>query len=119
MYELFFLMIRRPPISTRTDTLFPYTTLFRSGITITRQTHITTDLEIDSVAVLDLIMEIEDEYGVSFPMNLISEIRTVGNLVEAIHKRSEEHTSELQSLMRISYAVFCLKKKKQQHTNTS
>ena len=50
------------------------------------QTHITTDLEIDSVAVLDLIMEIEDEYGVSFPMNLISEIRTIGDLVNAIHQ---------------------------------
>lgn len=58
------------------------------GINITRQTHITTDLEIDSVAVLDLIMEIEDEYGISFPMNLISEIRTVGNLVDAIHQLS-------------------------------
>jgi acyl carrier protein len=53
---------------------------------LTSQTHITTDLEIDSVAVLDLIMEIEDEYGVSFPMNLISEIRTVGDLVNAIHQ---------------------------------
>ena len=58
------------------------------GVKITRQTHITTDLEIDSVAVLDLIMEIEDEYGISFPMNLISEIRTVGNLVDAIHQLS-------------------------------
>ena len=56
------------------------------GVEITYQTHITTDLEIDSVAVLDLIMEIEDEYGVSFPMNLISEIRTVGDLVNAIHQ---------------------------------
>ena len=56
------------------------------GVGITPQTHITTDLEIDSVAVLDLIMEIEDEYGVSFPMNLISEIRTVGDLVTAIHQ---------------------------------
>ncbi len=58
------------------------------GITISRQTHITSDLEIDSVAVLDLIMEIEDEYSVSFPMNLISEIRTVGNLVDAVHQLS-------------------------------
>ena len=56
------------------------------GVELTPQTHITTDLEIDSVAVLDLIMEIEDEYGVSFPMNLISEIRTVGDLVNAIHQ---------------------------------
>ena len=56
------------------------------GVHLTAQTHITTDLEIDSVAVLDLIMEIEDEYGVSFPMNLISEIRTVGDLVNAVHQ---------------------------------
>lgn len=55
-------------------------------VALTPQTHITTDLEIDSVAVLDLIMEIEDEYGISFPMNLISEIRTVGDLVNAIHQ---------------------------------
>lgn len=55
-------------------------------VALTAQTHITTDLEIDSVAVLDLIMEIEDEYGISFPMNLISEIRTIGDLVNAIHQ---------------------------------
>src|SRR3546814_14720761 len=75
----FFLMIRRPPRSTRTDTLFPYTTLFRSP------------LGTDGVG---------DEPGDEL----------VGQLGEAL--RSEEHTSELQSLMRISYAVFCLKKKK-------
>src|SRR3546814_11877624 len=74
----FFLMIRRPPRSTRTDTLFPYTTLFRSH----GQSHGDT------------------QSGVSRPR------RHVGRV------RSEEHTSELQSLMRISYAVFCLKKKK-------
>ena len=56
------------------------------GIQIGLHTNITTDLEIDSVAVLDLIMEIEDEYAISFPMNLISEIRTVGDLVNAIHQ---------------------------------
>lgn len=56
------------------------------GVTLTSQTQITTELEIDSVAVLDLIMEIEDEYGISFPMNLISEIRTIGDLVNAVHQ---------------------------------
>src|SRR3546814_3984252 len=73
----FFLMIRRPPRSTRTDTLFPYTTLFRSG---------RDRPEPDLLQWLDLV--------------------ALGTV------RSEEHTSELQSLMRISYAVFCLKKKK-------
>src|SRR3546814_2483635 len=80
----FFLMIRRPPRSTRTDTLFPYTTLFRS--------------------LHDLLAHraLEDLAG--------------GGHRQGFHEahllRSEEHTSELQSLMRISYAVFCLKKKK-------
>src|SRR3546814_3672455 len=74
-------MIRRPPRSTRTDTLFPYTTLFRS-----------------------LIPEDRRMEGPS---------RKAGAFFHASYRprRSEEHTSELQSLMRISYAVFCLKKK--------
>src|SRR3546814_9465264 len=77
IYVFWFLMLRRPPRSTRTDTLFPYTTLFRSharyaGRRVRRRRH--------------------DHAGSG-------------------RRRSEEHTSELQSLMRISYAVFCLKKK--------
>src|SRR3546814_9832508 len=84
LHFVFFLMIRRPPRSTRTDTLFPYTTLFRSAgpaglacaVTAAERGHEVTLFEKDSKV------------------------------------RSEEHTSELQSLMRISYAVFCLKKKK-------
>src|SRR3546814_19663423 len=76
---LFFLMIRRSPRSTRTDTLFPYTTLFRSG----REPH----------QLRDLLEQ--------WPRRREARAR----------QRSEEHTSELQSLMRISYAVFCLKKK--------
>src|SRR3546814_15972856 len=89
-FVFFFLMTRRPPRSTRTDTLFPYTTLFRSpnsGMTV-RMIH---------------------------AMRASSSAR-----IGRIDQRSEEHTSELQSLMRISYAVFCLKKKKNtayQHTN--
>src|SRR3546814_15403650 len=75
-YLFFFLMIRRPPRSTRTDTLFPYTTLFRSNSGDQRTSRCLR------------------------PAALFN------------HRRSEEHTSELQSLMRISYAVFCLKKKK-------
>src|SRR3546814_4383627 len=96
-YCLFFLMIRRPPRSTRTDTLFPYTTLFRS---------------------------------VSFGEETINKRKTRNRVIAPASTpppqsrgfaatrnfrappRSEEHTSELQSLMRISYAVFCLKKKK-------
>ncbi len=57
-------------------------------VTLTETTDITGDLQIDSVAVLDLIMEVEDEYGISFPMNLLSEIRTIGDLVQAIHKQA-------------------------------
>src|SRR3546814_9245788 len=79
-YMFFFLMIRRPPRSTRTDTLFPYTTLFRS-----------------------------DRCATATEPKSISPSRRE---IKGRGPRSEEHTSELQSLMRISYAVFCLKKKK-------
>src|SRR3546814_3277796 len=92
VFFIFFLMIRRPPRSTRTDTLFPYTTLFRSchrcrgrGYRYSRK---------------------------------ISQTRQRRTRTRA-RQRSEEHTSELQSLMRISYAVFCLKKKKQKQKGTS
>src|SRR3546814_5282285 len=86
-------MIRRPPRSTRTDTLFPYTTLFRSPV----QHDIGKDGESDD--------EGPDRRQVhGSPSFRIGAERKEG--------RSEEHTSELQSLMRISYAVFCLKKKK-------
>src|SRR3546814_2062946 len=88
----FFLMIRRPPRSTRTDTLFPYTTLFRSTGWI--------------LVAVGLIVMIWGAYGFKTREKIID----LGP-IEAT-KRSEEHTSELQSLMRISYAVFCLKKKK-------
>src|SRR3546814_10605166 len=89
----FFLMILLPPRSTRTDTLFPYTTLFRSGyITVDELNAVVGDMSTD---------QIEDV------MSALSEMG-----VNVVENRSEEHTSELQSLMRISYAVFCLKKKK-------
>src|SRR3546814_10861061 len=84
----FFLRIRRPPRSTRTDTLFPYTTLFRSPLDASVQ------------------------QGLEETMRRVSprtKTAVFGSLGEAL--RSEEHTSELQSLMRISYAVFGLKKK--------
>src|SRR3546814_9239112 len=81
---IFFLMIRRPPRSTRTDTLFPYTTLFRSAQQVALLTKLAT--------------------GSRTPWVMTS-------CPAWSSCRSEEHTSELQSLMRISYAVFCLKKK--------
>src|SRR3546814_5704966 len=87
-------MIRRPPRSTRTDTLFPYTTLFRSNLftgvhgNYLRQSIVSAGMD---------------------PENLPE-----GDLKTMNFGRSEEHTSELQSLMRISYAVFCLKKKHNQ-----
>src|SRR3546814_8225667 len=94
-------MIRRPPRSTRTDTLFPYTTLFRS------------------------LARADDRGGGGGREDAVAADQHAGGAVGRRHlqdgldgaivevARSEEHTSELQSLMRISYAVFCLKKKKQ------
>src|SRR3546814_3967828 len=78
-------MIRRPPRSTRTDTLFPYTTLFRSNWFV---------YNLPPVRMLEFVL------GMLLARIVLTD------------RRSEEHTSELQSLMRISYAVFCLKKKK-------
>src|SRR3546814_8183891 len=91
-------MIRRPPRSTRTDTLLPYTTLFRSG------GYQWTLLAHDIRRGLDPVDLIFSQHA-----QVVDEIP--GALGELHKLRSEEHTSELQSLMRISYAVFCLKKK--------
>src|SRR3546814_8093817 len=96
----FFLMIRRPPRSTRTDTLFPYTTLFRSPL---QRTLILCCRNARSKA-SGVVSVHTRNYSVPPP---------VRQQLKA-DRRSEEHTSELQSLMRISYAVFCLKKKKKQ-----
>src|SRR3546814_8534902 len=97
-------MIRRPPRSTRTDTLFPYTTLFRSEVETPQG----------------------DELVEHHQKLMFAPLRRVGvellgqptpDLVEdQAHERSEKHTSELQSLMRISYAVFCLKKTRHKYT---
>src|SRR3546814_7513418 len=90
-------MIRRPPRSTRTDTLFPYTTLFRSQRAVLQS-----NLEHAATGLFHCLLD--------------------GHRNRPVAARSEEHTSELQSLMRISYAVFCLNKKKKQndirYTNT-
>src|SRR3546814_6774828 len=98
-------MIRRPPRSTRTDTLFPYTTLFRSSAKGT---------ETDRIVGLELGADdyLAKPFGVR---ELVARVRAV--LRRHAIERSEEHTSELQSLMRISYAVFCLKKKNKHKQN--
>src|SRR3546814_4482439 len=92
-------MIRRPPRSTRTDTLFPYTTLFRSVVHDDRAV----DFRQETLGGPRILGD--DRVGVAARMRI--------DMRKRAGKRSEEHTSELQSLMRISYAVFCLKKKKQ------
>src|SRR3546814_3191246 len=107
---VFFLMIRRPPRSTRTDTLFPYTTLFRSHRGL-----VTPD---DFFQPVGFRRHGRDERRVLFRQFLREQLgaprQRLGHEHRDIGLRSEEHTSELQSLMRISYAVFCLKKKKKQ-----
>src|SRR3546814_3464329 len=105
-------MIRRPPRSTRTDTLFPYTTLFRSESPRWHAGRLWfSDWGANHVIALDTDGGHEVVVTVpSFPMCI--DFLPDGRLVVVDSARSEEHTSELQSLMRISYAVFCLKKKK-------
>src|SRR3546814_20430641 len=92
---IFFLSLRRPPRSTRTDTLFPYTTLFRSPPYPPSNTRSTSSMPPGNVRPRP------------HPLSWAPHRHVHGS------SRSEEHTSELQSLMRISYAVFCLKKKKE------
>src|SRR3546814_2652308 len=96
----FFLMIRRPPRSTRTDTLFPYTTLFRSSDRTSGEDRASRRGYCHAAHV----DRCRDRGGVACPPRWPASIASAP-------WRSEEHTSELQSLMRISYAVFCLKKK--------
>src|SRR3546814_4703463 len=102
-------MIRRPPRSTRTDTLFPYTTLFRSKAAETR-----VFFWIMVLLLLELLLEKRPFRLRSGWLGTLSRSNWHWTpLFRMRHNshRSEEHTSELQSLMRISYAVFCLKKK--------
>src|SRR3546814_10251285 len=100
-------MIRRPPRSTRTDTLFPYTTLFRSDEAI--------GLNRNALAAL---IGAGPDRGLSITAPSLTSRRSTALPANIpIELRSEEHTSELQSLMRISYAVFCLKKKKKKNNN--
>src|SRR3546814_10736387 len=96
---VFFLMIRRPPRSTRTDTLFPYTTLFRSPVAGTGD---------------DPVLRRDRRENLCQAWDDDRDAAPRDRQGSGGRSRSEEHTSELQSLMRISYAVFCLKKKKKE-----
>src|SRR3546814_4634543 len=107
-------MIRRPPRSTRTDTLFPYTTLFRSQLE-------NFQTAVDRVAAAQYMGGRTDGLDAMLtagsPQGLIDQLSVQRVMAAEMsaqmknYRRSEEHTSELQSLMRISYPVFCLKKK--------
>src|SRR3546814_10167226 len=111
-------MIRRPPRSTRTDTLFPYTTLFRSVLAWFDANNRATAMGVKQTGVpVGAIVVALVAAAVGEDWRLLAAALSATMLVTTILYRSEEHTSELQSLMRISYAVFCLKKKKKQ-TNT-
>src|SRR3546814_1364384 len=113
-------MIRRPPRSTRTDTLFPYTTLFRSVQQHVRQwKHTETEGSDENIAYRFRSNGFLIDFGaapqgvqLNTKWSITDSMQNEHSSAYAVH-RSEEHTSELQSLMRISYAVFCLKKKKQ------
>src|SRR3546814_10909176 len=123
---MFFLKIRRPPRSTRTDTLFPYTTLFRSVNSQVTTNHAFRPkyprayhlARLDKLLIVkcmgSTIRRISDgrhsESHAEQRLPVVLRQQASRRFIE----RSEEHTSELQSLMRISYAVFCLKKKKKQ-----
>src|SRR3546814_7303123 len=99
-------MIRRPPRSTRTDTLFPYTTLFRSWRRVVPAGY---GWRLFALAAL---------VGLQGAIGWWMVASGLTQRTDVSHFRSEEHTSELQSLMRISYAVFCLKKKKDKTITT-
>src|SRR3546814_1103427 len=108
-------MIRRPPRSTRTDTLFPYTTLFRSIIGRVSEFF---DFFVFGLAAVLVFPRVFFPFTTQLDGTLYAfALFSLAFIARPFGSRSEEHTSELQSLMRSSYAVFCLKKqKKQQHT---
>src|SRR3546814_10119728 len=117
-------MIRRPPRSTPTDTLLPYTTLFRSTDSVSSPV---ASFGLTSATVLICGLAclmywtrgLEISRGVFISVNVRGYFGPFMLLPQAVVKRSEEHTSELQSLMRISYAAFCLNKQKQQANNNT
>src|SRR3546814_1762705 len=128
-FVFFFLMIRRPPRSTRTDTLFPFPTLFRSAYIMKQRFR--------GNSRYPLVLMLEPLFRcnlacpgcgkIDYPDEILNRRLSVAECIEAVEEsgapivsiRSEEHTSELQSLMRISYAVFCLKKKNKDRNKTN
>src|SRR3546814_12061409 len=130
IFFFFFLMTRPPPRSTLTDTLFPYTTLFRSIFVTWNEKPILSSLSSRRALTQPFERTLRSDLRISPRLRMsMDRLLSVGRLfggdgeivghrlaqsgfenVEAARERSEEHTSELQSLMRISYAVFCLKK---------
>src|SRR3546814_2167549 len=118
-YFFFFLMIRRPPRSTRTDTLFPYTTLFRSNRIVAPAK---AGAAVGSAPMPTIPAFAGGHEDRKKGRRSDSAALFASEFLRHRHQprqRSEEHTSELQSLMRISYAVFCLKKKKHYNTMSS
>src|SRR3546814_2350069 len=109
-------MIRRPPRSTRTDTLFPYTTLFRSIVSDPSRHSRKTEKMHGKERYIHAD-ERQPEVELSKEFWILTARHLANPIVEAGKDRSEEHTSELQSLMRISYAVFCLKTKNKTKNN--
>src|SRR3546814_9544127 len=114
-------MRRRPPISTRTDTLFPYTTLFRSPASGRRKPYAQQPSFRVAAASTRSAHSLEHRHPNRHTIFDLIENHGAGRIRHFRRKfpapRSEEHTSELQSLMRISYAVFCLKKKKKKRVH--
>src|SRR3546814_5408923 len=105
-------MIRRPPRSTRTDTLFPYTTLFRSLLRVPCQFVACLEWQRLSNEKIRKDIHARRRHFFNKRVSIVNYAAPDTQPDEMLVDRSEEHTSELQSLMRISYAVFCLKKKK-------
>src|SRR3546814_5975264 len=109
-------MIRRPPRSTRTDTLFPYTTLFRSRAVDACGRHHCGCGSAAGGTPQHEGKRVDDQQRASADSDHAGRGNRPGAVLPV---RSEEHTSELQSLMRISYAVFCLKKKNKRHIRST
>src|SRR3546814_1332753 len=118
-------MLRRPPRSTRTDTLFPYTTLFRSAHAEAKAARY--DVRVAAASRLPRLSAVasggyNNYLGTltgNLPGRVFQQAQTTATVGLSATIRSEEHTSELQSLMRISYAVFCLKQKKRTKIKTT
>src|SRR3546814_9292970 len=115
-------MTRRTPRSTRTDTLFPYTTLFRSNLVRASERHVVIQIAVERraaakaawllAAAAPALAAAKTASAAAAAIVIATGIAASATAATAVEQRSEEHTSELQSLMRISYAVFCLKKKR-------